>query len=179
MEEREPIEFDWDPVPGDWGDALRATVRAYRWAPWYAGALAVMGIVLLFIGSPLAGGFGLIAAVVIAAMPVVQIHLAFKRNPVADRKVTGVADATALRMTTIDGTAHSDVEWTTVPGWLETSRTFVLRSQAGGLYPVPHRAFAGDKEREAFRELLRTAVGEPSSRGGGAAASPETPPEPA
>lgn len=156
------LELRWNPVPGDWSDALRAVVPLYRWAPWFAAAVAVFGVVLLVAGQPVPGLFGLGCAVVIAAMPVLGVYSSFRRNPVAAATVTATVDEQSVRMMTVDGTAYSDLRWSALSGWLETRRGFVLRTSeaaTGPLYPVPHRAFDADAERARFRNLLEEHVG--------------------
>jgi hypothetical protein len=156
------LELRWNPTPADWSDALRAVLPLYRWAPWFAAALAAFGVVLLVAGQPLPGLFGLACAVVIAALPVLGVYSSFRRNPVAAATVTATVDDQSVRMMTVDGTAYSDLRWSALSGWLETKRGFVLRTgetAAGPLYPVPNRAFEEDAERTRFRELLEQHVG--------------------
>ncbi|OLF10060.1 hypothetical protein BLA60_16490 [Actinophytocola xinjiangensis] len=153
-------ELRWNPVPADWSDAVRAVTPTYRWTPWFAGALAVFGAVLLILGEPVPGLFGLVAAAVIAALPVVGVYSSFRRNPVAAATVTATADEQSLRVMTIDGTAYSDLRWSEMPGWLETRRGFVLRTgEATALFPVPLRAFGDEAELLRFRELLGRRLG--------------------
>jgi hypothetical protein len=161
MTHQDTVEFRWAPAPADWRDALRATVPLYRWTPWFAAALAVGSVVLMVIGQWIAGGFGLCAAVVIAAIPAVGVFSAFRANPVAASEVTAIADQQALRMMTVDGTAHSELRWPDVTGWRRTRRGFVVRTgpAAESMYPVPHRAFTGSGS-ETFGELLREQVGD-------------------
>src|SRR5690349_11568577 len=111
------LELQWDPSPGDWADGLRAILPLYRFAPAFAGVFGVAGVVLLVAGQPWAGAFGLVAAVIIAGFPLVAVWASFHRNPVAARTVTAKVDEQSLRMMTIDGTAYSDVDWTTLSGW--------------------------------------------------------------
>jgi len=156
----ERLELRWDPEPGDWSDALRAVTPLYRRSPWFAAALAGFGAVLLVLGEPLPGIFGLVCAAVIAALPMLGVHSSFRRNPVAAATVTATVDDASLRMMTVDGTAYSDLRWSTLAGWLETRRSFVLRTEeAAGLVPVPNRAFGAQEERQRFRELLERHVG--------------------
>lgn len=161
------LELRWDPVPSDWADALRAVVPLYRWSPWFSVALAVFSVVLLFLGQPVPGIFGLVCAVVIAAIPFLGVWSSFRGNPVAGSTVTATVDENSLRMMTIDGTAYSDVRWSTLSGWLQTGRGFVLRtgnSQASAVYPVPHRAFEQPADRQRFRELLEQHLGPAGQR---------------
>lgn len=159
------LELRWDPQPADWGDALRAVTPMYRWSPWFAAALAVLSAVLLIAGQPVPGIFGLACAAVIAVMPVVGVNSAFRRNPVAASTVTGSADEQSLRMMTVDGTAYTDLRWSTLAGWVETKRSFVLRTgEAGGLYPVPGRAFGKQEDLDGFRELLERQLGPAGQR---------------
>lgn len=156
------LDLRWDPEPWDWADALRAVVPMYRWSPWFAGALAVFSVVLLFLGQPVPGIFGLVCAVVIAAIPVAGVWASFRGNPVAGSLVTATADDSSLRMMTVDGTAYSDVRWASLSGWLQTGRGFILRtgeSQDSAVYPVPHRAFGQPADRQRFRELLEEHLG--------------------
>jgi hypothetical protein len=156
----EQLELRWDPRPGDWGDALRAVTPIYRWSPWFATALATFGAVLVVLGMPLPGIFGIVCALVIGALPLVDVYSAFRRNPVAAQTVTATADDASMRMMTIDGTAYTDLRWSTLAGWLETNRSFVLRTdEAATLLPVPNRAFGAQEERRRFRELLERQVG--------------------
>jgi hypothetical protein len=154
------LELRWDPKPGDWGDALRAVTPLYRRSPWYATAFATFGAVLVVLGMPLPGVFGIVCGLVIATLPVLDVYLAFRRNPVAAATVTATADESSMRMMTIDGTAYTDLRWSTLNGWLETNRSFVLRTdKATALFPVPNRAFGKQEERRRFRELLERQVG--------------------
>lgn len=156
----EQFELRWDPRPGDWGDALRAVTPLYRWSPWFASALATFGAVLVVLGLPLPGVFGIVFGLVIALLPVLDVYLSFRRNPVAAATVTATADESSMRMMTIDGTAYTDLRWSALHGWLETNRSFVLRTdQATALFPVPNRAFGAQEERRRFRELLERQVG--------------------
>lgn len=160
----ERLELRWDPAPGDWSDALRAVLPTYRWAPWFAAALAALGAVLLFAGQPVPGVFGLVCAAVIALLPVVGVHSSFRRNPVAAATVTATVDDRSLRMMTIDGTAYTDLRWSSVTGWVETRHSFVLRTGEGAgspLFPVPGRAFGKQEDLDGFRELLRRTLGPP------------------
>lgn len=158
VEER--LELRWDPHPADWSDALRAVHRVYRWTPWFAAALAVFGAVLLVLGEPVPGLFGLACAVVIAALPLLGVRSSFHRNPVAAATVTATADERSLRMMTVDGSAYSDLRWSAVTGWRRTRRGFVLRTDAASaLFPVPLRAFDDDAGRERFAGLLARLVG--------------------
>jgi hypothetical protein len=160
MTQKDHVEFHWWPKPADWTDALRATLPMYRWAPWFAGVMAVGSIVLLVLGQWVAGGFGLCAAVVIAAVPVIGVYSAFRANPVASSEVTAVADEHALEMMTVDGSAHTELRWPQVQAWQRTRRGYLLRTggSIGEMYPVPHRAFeSGDSD--AFDALLREHVG--------------------
>jgi hypothetical protein len=156
------LELRWDPMPADWGDAMRAVVPLYRWSPWFAGALAGFSVVLLVLGQPYPGVFGLVCAVVIAAIPVLAVRTSFRSNPVAGSTVTATVDDQSLRMMTIDGTAYSDLDWARLASWVETRRGFVLRTGAGAaspVYPVPGRAFTKPAERQRFRELLQRHLG--------------------
>ncbi|MCT2587045.1 YcxB family protein [Actinophytocola gossypii] len=158
------LELRWDPHPADWGDAVRAVTPVYRWSPWFAGALAVFAVVLLVLDEPLPGLFGLGCAVLIAVLPPLTVNFSFRRNPVAATTVTATADDASLRMMTIDGTAYSDLRWSTLAGWLETRRGFVLRTgEATALLPVPLRAFGDEAEQARFRELLGRQLG-PANR---------------
>jgi hypothetical protein len=158
------LELRWDPQPADWSDALRAATPMYRWTPWFAGALGVFGAVLLILGEPVPGLFGLGAAAVIGLLPLLGVYSSFRRNPVAAATVTATVDEQSLRMMTIDGTAYTDLRWATLAGWLETRRSFVLRTgEAAAVLPVPLRAFGDQKELSRFRELLGRQVG-PANR---------------
>jgi hypothetical protein len=156
----EQLELRWDPKPSDWGDALRAVSPLYRRAPWSATGFATFGAVLVVLGQPLPGFFGIGCGLVIGALPVLDVYLSFRRNPVAAATVTATADESSMRMMTIDGTAYTDLRWSTLAGWLETNRSFVLRTDgASALFPVPNRAFGAQEERRRFRELLERQVG--------------------
>ncbi len=156
----EQLELRWEPRPGDWGDALRAVTPIYRWSPWFATAMATFGAVLVVLGTPLPGFFGIGCGLVIGLLPMLDVYLSFRRNPVAAATVTATVDESSMRMMTIDGTAYTDLRWSTLGGWLETNRSFVLRTdQANSLLPVPNRAFGALEERRRFRELLERQVG--------------------
>jgi YcxB-like protein len=159
----ETLELQWDPEPADWADGLRATVPIVRFAPAFAGVFAVVGVVLALRGQPWGGVLGMALAVVIALFPLAAVRASFHRNPVAATTVTAKVDDHSLRMMTIDGTAYSDVDWTSLSGWLETRRGFVLRTgtgRASPFYPVPNRAFAEPEQRQHFQDLLRRRLGQ-------------------
>jgi hypothetical protein len=160
MTQKDQVEFRWWPKPADWTAALRATLPVYRWAPWFAGVMAVGSVVLLVIGQVVAGGFGLCAAVVVAAIPVIGVYGAFRANPVAASEVTAVADEHAVRMMTVDGTAHTELRWPQVTSWQRTRHGYLLRTgtSVGEVFPVPLRAFDAD-DRAAFDALLQEHVG--------------------
>ncbi len=156
----ERLELRWDPHPADWSDALRTVTPMYRWTPWFAAALAVFGAVLLVLGEPVPGLFGIGCAAEIGALPLLGVYSSFRRNPVAAATVTATVDEQSLRMMTVDGTAYSDLRWSTLTGWLETRRSFVLRTgEAAALFPVPLRAFGDQAELDRFRALLGREVG--------------------
>jgi hypothetical protein len=151
------LELRWDPEPGDWADGLRATVPMYRFAPAFAVVFGLVGVVVGLAGQPWAGAFGLGCAVVIALLPLLAVRAAFHRNPVAATTVTAKADEQSLRMMTVDGTAYSELDWTSLAGWRETRRGFILRTgtgRASPFYPVPNRAFGKPEQRQHFQELL-------------------------
>lgn len=158
------LELRWDPAPSDWSDSLRAVYPVYRWAPWFGLALGALGVVLLVAGQPLPGAFGVLCALVIAAMPVVAVWSQFRRNPVAAATVTATVDDQSFRMMTIDGTAYTDLRWPALAGWVETKHNFVLRTEGTGLVPVPGRAFGTQEDLDGFRDLLRARLGEPARR---------------
>jgi hypothetical protein len=158
------LELRWDPAPSDWADALRAVYPVYRWSPWFALALAVLSAVLLFIGQPIPGGFGLICAAIIAALPVLAVRGQFRRNPAAAATVTASVDDQSFRMMTVDGTAYTDQRWTTLAGWVETKHNFVLRGDDGALFPVPARAFGKQEDLDGFRDVLGQQLGAPARR---------------
>ncbi|GDY28607.1 YcxB family protein [Gandjariella thermophila] len=158
---RGAIEFQWSPRPSDWRDALRAAVPLYRWAPWFAGALAACSVLLLVLGDVAAGCYGLVAAAVVAALVPLAAHRSFRAAPLAGRTVTGHADDQAIRLT-IGDEARSVVRWSALPAWSETSRNIVLRTGPGAaspVYAVPHRAFADPADARRFRELLARHIG--------------------
>lgn len=158
------LELKWDPAPSDWNDALRAVYPIYRWAPWFALALAALSVVLLFAGQPIPGGFGLVCAAVIVALPVLGVRTQFRRNPVAAATVTATVDPQSFRMMTIDGTAYTDLRWQTIDGWVETKHNFVLRTGESALFPVPGRAFGTQEDLDGFRDLLKEQLGDPAKR---------------
>ncbi|MFI9008367.1 YcxB family protein [Actinosynnema sp. NPDC053489] len=152
------VDFSWSPRPADWRDALRTAVPLYRWAPWFAAALAVLGVVVLVLGMTWAGVFGLVLAVIIIALVPVGTAVNFHNHPLAARTVTGTADAHSLRMS-VGQAARSELSWSDLPGWAETARGFVLRTATTAVYAVPHRAFADAEAVGAFRSLLTEHVG--------------------
>lgn len=158
------LELKWDPAPSDWNDALRSVYPVYRWAPWFALALAALSVVLLFAGQPIPGGFGLICAAIIVALPVLGVRNQFRRNPVAAATVTATVDSQSFRMMTIDGTAYTDLRWQSIAGWVETKHNFVLRTGDAALFPVPARAFGAQEDLDGFRDLLKDRLGNPSRR---------------
>lgn len=158
------MELRWDPAPSDWNDALRAVYPMYRWTPWFALGLGVLAVVLLAAGQPAPGFFGLLCAVIIAALPMVAVWQQFRRNPAAAATVTATVDEQSLRMMTVDGTAYTDLRWSTMAGWVETKHNFVLRTGGTALFPVPGRAFGKQEDLDGFRDLLRGVLGEPSKR---------------
>jgi hypothetical protein len=113
----------------------------------------------VLLGQPWAGVFGVGCAAVIALLPALAVRMSFHRNPVAATTVTAKVDERSLRMMTVDGTAYSDLDLSTLSGWLETRRGFVLRT-GSSFYPVPHRAFAQPEQRQRFRELIVRRLGQ-------------------
>lgn len=158
------LDLRWDPAPADWNDALRAVFPIYRWAPWFALALAALSVVLLIAGQPVPGGFGLLCAAFIVALPVTTTRRQFRRNPVAAATVTATVDDASFRMMTIDGTAYTDLRWDSIAGWVETKHNFVLRMEGTALFPVPGRAFGKQEDLDGFRELLVEQLGPESKR---------------
>jgi hypothetical protein len=158
------LELRWDPASSDWSDALRAVIPVYRWAPWFAAALAALSVVLLVAGQPVPGGFGLLCAAVIVALPVLGVRGQFRRNPVAASTVTATVDDRSFRMMTVDGTAYTDLRWPDLAGWVETKHNFVLRTGDASLFPVPGRAFGTQEDLDGFRDLLNRQLGAPSRR---------------
>ncbi|MFE9746528.1 YcxB family protein [Saccharothrix saharensis] len=152
------VDFSWSPRPADWRDALRIAVPLYRWAPWFAAALGVLGVVVLVLGMTWAGVFGLALAVIIIALVPVGTAVNFHNHPLAAKTVTGTADAHSLRMS-VGEAARSELSWAELPGWVETARGFVLRTGTTAVYAVPHRAFADAEAVGRFRSLLVEHVG--------------------
>jgi hypothetical protein len=155
------IEFRWSPRPADWRDALRAAVPLYRWAPWFAGALAGCSVLLVALGDVAAGCYGLVAAAVVAALLPLAVRRSYRATALAGRTVTGHADDHAVRLT-IGEEARSVLRWSALPAWSETSRGIVLRTGAGAaspVYAVPHRAFTEPGDVRRFRELLARHIG--------------------
>ena len=152
------VDFSWSPRPADWRDALRTSVPLYRWAPWFAAVLGALGVVVLVMGMTWAGVFGLALAVIIIALVPVGTAVNFHNHPLAAKAVTGTADAHSLRMS-VGEAARSELSWAELPGWVETTRGFVLRTGTTAVYAVPHRAFADAEAVEVFRSLLREHVG--------------------
>jgi hypothetical protein len=160
-EQQRAVEFRWSPRPADWRDALRATVPLFRWAPWFAGALAACSLVLIGLGDVAAGVYGLVAAAVVAMLVPLAALRSFRANPLAARTVTGYADEDMLRLT-IGDEARSVLRWSALPAWLPTSRSIVLRTGPGTgspVYAVPRRAFTEPGDEQRFRELLARHVG--------------------
>jgi hypothetical protein len=158
------MELRWDPAPSDWTDSLRAVYPMYRWAPWFALGLGALAVVLLIAGQPVPGVFGLLCAMLIAALPMAGVWTQFRRNPVAAATVTATVDDQSFRMMTVDGTAYSDLRWPDMAGWVETKHNFVLRTGGSALFPVPGRAFGNQEDLDGFRDLLRRQLGGPSKR---------------
>ncbi|WP_433273118.1 YcxB family protein [Actinosynnema sp. CS-041913] len=152
------VDFSWSPRSADWGDALRAAVPLYRWAPWFGLALGVLGVVVLFLGMTWAGVFGIALAVIIIALVPVGAAVNFHNHPLAAKTVTGSADDHSLRMSVGDA-ARSELAWDELPGWSETPRGFVLRTATTAMFAVPHRAFTGADDVDRFRSLLVAHVG--------------------
>ena len=138
------LELRWDPRPGDWGDALRAVTPIYRWSPWFATVLATFGAVLVVIGMPLPGFFGIGCALLIGTLPMVDVYLAFRRNPVAAATVTATADESSMRMMTIDGTAYTDLRWSTLE-----------HNVSAGFQTVPGIFFLGRGAIDARHTIIR------------------------
>ena len=157
------LELKWDPHPADWADGLRAIVPVYRFAPLFAAVFAVVSVLVAILGQLWVGVFGMVCAAVIALMPLLAVRVSFARNPVAATTMTAKVDERSLRIMTIDGTAYSDLDWSTLSGWLETKRGFVLRTGAGRnspFYPVPNRAFADLAQRQRFLVLVQRRLGQ-------------------
>ncbi|WP_146108099.1 YcxB family protein [Actinokineospora auranticolor] len=149
----------WTPEPGDWSDGIRATLPFARWVPWFAGAFGVFSVVLVVVGQVWPGVFGLVCAVVIGSLPTVAVRRSFRRDPIAGREVTAEVSSGAVRMMAADGTACSDVVLGELTGWVETERSFVLRTGGGSFHPVPGRAFASVEDIDRFREILEEELG--------------------
>jgi hypothetical protein len=156
------MRLEWRPEPADWADAVRTMVPFLRWTPWFAAALGAFSVVLIVLGQALPGMFGAACAALILALPGLGARWAFRRNPVAGRTVTARVAGGRISMTTVDGTAHSEFAVAELAGWAETDRNFVLRTEGGGVHPVPGRAFGSTEDIDAFRHLLSEALGRPA-----------------
>ena len=158
------VTFEWDPVPADWGNALRAFYLPYRWAGWLSVPLAAFSIVLLVTGQLVAGLIGLGACLLAAAIPPAQVWVSFRRHPGAGKTMTGEADGSSIRIMVIDGTGRTELRWDRIAGWKPTRLGFVLRTWTsdggdGGVYPVPRRAFSTPQDRDRFQALLERHAG--------------------
>jgi hypothetical protein len=156
------VDFKWAPSPADWRAGLRAMVPLFRWAPWFALALGVFSLVLLsgFDGMVPVAVFGLVCALVIGFMEPVAVWWRFSSDEMISRTVVGSADDQSFRMA-VGHAVREEIVWDELPGWTETRQGFVLETLEGGAasLSVPHRAFASDEDRAAFRALLEQHIG--------------------
>ncbi|MBB4964938.1 YcxB family protein [Saccharothrix violaceirubra] len=152
------VDFAWTPRPADWWVAQRTAVPLFRWAPLFALVLCATSLVVLWLDMLVPAVFGLVLAFVIFAAVPIGVSANFRGHPLADRPVTGSADAHSMRMVVGDA-ARTELGWVEVPGWTESSRVFVVRAPGDGTYAIPHRAFADAQAVAAFRALLVEHVG--------------------
>ncbi|HEX8870058.1 MAG TPA: YcxB family protein [Lentzea sp.] len=155
------VDFKWAPSPADWRASLRTMVPMFKWAPWFAVALDVFSLVLLFGFDgemvPIAV-FGLVCALVIGFMEPVAVWWRFSSDEMISRTVVGSADDQSFRMAV--GTAvREEIVWDELPGWTETRQGFVLETLDAASLSVPHRAFASDEDLTSFRTLLEQHIG--------------------
>ena len=150
------MELRWEPRVADWRDALRATNPQVRRSSWFAALLAAIAVVMLVRGYLAPAVFGLCAVLAIMAVPTLAVRASFLRNPIATTAMTGTVDDRSVRMTTADGTAHSELTWDEITLWRRTRRNYVLRTGpvGGPVYPVPRRAFVDAEDDAAFGRLL-------------------------
>lgn len=159
-----PIQFKWTLRRADHLDLLRSSAPLVRFAPLFAIALVLAGVVLGVLGQWLSAVPGLVLGLIVLLVPYLQAWLSERHYPLAGKEITAVADETRMKLD-IPAHAHSEVRWDRVTQWSDTGRTIVLRtSGSAGGYPIPHRAFAETEQARAFTELLRDKVGTPGRR---------------
>ena len=155
------VDFKWAPSPADWRASLRTMVPMFRWAPWFAVALGVISLVLLFGFDdemfPVAL-FGLACALVIGFMEPVAVWWRFSSDEMISRTVVGSADDQSFRMA-VGNAVREEIVWEELPGWTETRQGFVLETLDAASLSVPHRAFESDEDRTSFRTLLENHIG--------------------
>lgn len=155
------VDFKWAPSPADWRASLRAMVPMFKWAPWFAVALGVFSLVLLFgfddAMFPIAV-FGLVCALVIGLMEPVAVWWRFSSDEMISRTVVGSADDRSFRMA-VGAAVREEIVWDELPGWTETRQGFVLETLDAASLSVPHRAFASDEDLASFRTLLEERIG--------------------
>ncbi|MFI6094144.1 YcxB family protein [Lentzea sp. NPDC051213] len=156
------VDFRWAPSPADWRASLRAMVPMFKWAPWFAVALAVISLVLLsgFDDMLPVALFGLVCALVIGFMEPVAVWWRFSSDEMISRTVVGSADDRSFRMA-VGTTVREEIVWQELPSWTETRQGFVLETLDDGAasLSVPRRAFASDEDAASFRTLLEQHIG--------------------
>lgn len=156
------VDFKWAPSPADWRASLRAMVPMFRWAPWFALALGVFSLVLLFGFDDMVpvAVFGLVFALVIGFMEPVAVWWRFSSDEMISRTVVGSADDQSFRMA-VGTSVREEIVWEELPGWTETRQGFVLETldEGAASLSVPHRAFASDEDVASFRTLLEEHIG--------------------
>lgn len=158
------IRFRWTLNRADHLDLLRSCARLVRFAPLFAAALLIAGVVLAVLGQWLPALFGMLLGVVILLLPYWQAEQSRRSYPLAGEEIRASADDEGVKLD-IAAHAHSELHWRRISGWSDTGRTIVLRtSHTAGGYPIPRRAFEDHGQAEAFTELLHTKLGAPGTR---------------
>lgn len=158
------IRFRWTLNRADHLDLLRSCARLVRWAPLFAAALLIAGVVLAALAQWLPALFGIVFGLVILLLPYWQAEQSKRNYPLAGEEIRASADEEGVQLD-IAAHAHSTLAWERISGWSDTGRTIVLRtSPTAGGYPIPRRAFEDTEQADAFTELLRTKLGAPGAR---------------
>ncbi|WP_031469961.1 YcxB family protein [Sciscionella sediminilitoris] len=158
-----PIRFSWTLRRADHLDLLRTSMPLIRFAPLFAAALAVAGVVLLVLGQWLPGVLGLVLGALVLAVPYWQAVLSERHYPLAGKEISASADQTRVKLD-VAAHAHSELAWDRISGWSDTGRTIVLRTGSAGGYPIPRRAFTDPGQAAEFTKLLHAKVGAPGNR---------------
>lgn len=83
-------------------------------------------------------------------------------DPYVFEKRTVRADGSGLDVERETG--HSTLPWSFFQSWRESDNLIILTHGEATYFPVPHRAFGSDDERQEFVRLLRSHIGASQAR---------------